>query len=119
MTVVYFLIVILPSEFREILPLSMTVFYFFFDACVPTGIFPDTLGFERWLRLTRRGCARHPLFGFTRKRGLKIYYIIYLFSNVLVLAFKFLFPPQVKRGWRAQPRRVSLGRHAIVVTFPS
>jgi hypothetical protein len=24
-------------------------------------------------RLTRRGCARHPLFGFAEKRGLKIY----------------------------------------------
>jgi hypothetical protein len=35
-----------------------------------------------WRRLTRRGYARHPLFGFAGKRSLKIYYLI--FSNVLI-----------------------------------
>jgi putative alpha-1,2-mannosidase len=43
------------------------------------------IGFERWLRLTRRGCARHPLFGFAGKRGLKIYYLFFL-SNILVFS---------------------------------
>ncbi len=35
------------------------------------------IGFERWLRLTRRGCARHPLFA-SRKEGFERFPFNYL-----------------------------------------
>jgi hypothetical protein len=37
-----------------------------------------------WRRLTRRGYARHPLFGFAGKRGLKIYY--WFFYKILIFS---------------------------------
>jgi hypothetical protein len=50
-------------------------------------------------RLTRRGCARHPLFGFAGKRGLKFYYLVFynILSRAVVVHTVYQYKTKSKR----------------------